>query len=362
MKTEQHQTSSDDTEESENDFVSNIEHETSKIKHEKSVEYLLIIPPPELEADEIPVPIQIKTEEGRTSISVKLKKIEFEENAKKLFKKVCICRKCPKLKVFKSSQQLKNHLAKVKHIMCTSCGLFFQSMKAMTIHKCVKRKNVNFICDFCPKEFACSRGYLQHIDIHFDEKKVSCKICGNRLVDKRMPQHMRQSHGKKEFECDLCSCFKTSLFHIRAHMKSHLKPWQCKICEKKFSESRYFNEHVLNHKNPNPFPCLICESSYTRKTSLNRHMQTAHSKARNFSCSKCKYKGKTKDDLTTHQKSHSKLYKCDVCKKRFSRSSMLKEHRVLHDNPNAYQCKICLRSFTEKKAMKNHIKKVHVWK
>lgn len=338
----------------------NSTNKTSYVKHEPSVEYLLILPSSEAK-DEVPNPIKIKMEEDLTSLAVNVEMLKFEKNAKQMFKKVSICRKCPEVIVFSSCKLLKEHLKKVSHFTCKHCGLCFQSTEGIDGHKCIPRKNVKFRCDFCPKEFSYFKGYEQHIEIHFDEKKYTCDICGKKLVGKRMSQHMRVTHGETKFKCDLCPRKFKVLVQIKAHMKTHLKPWSCKICHKKFSESRYFSEHVLGHENQNPFSCKICDSSYTRKTSLWRHMKTAHSEARNFPCSECKYRGKTQDDLTTHQKSHSKAYKCDVCGKKYSRSSMLREHRVLHDNPNAYQCKICKTRYTEKKAMKNHIKRVHVW-
>lgn len=81
-------------------------------------------------------------------------------------------------------------------------------------------------------------------------------------------------------------------------MWSHIKPFECKVCKKRFSENRYFEEHKLNHKKLNPFSCEKCPKAFKRFTSLGRHMITVHSEVRNFPCKQCKYKGKTGDDLT----------------------------------------------------------------
>jgi KRAB domain-containing zinc finger protein len=84
-------------------------------------------------------------------------------------------------------------------------------------------------------------------------------------------------------------------------------------------------------------------------------MRTAHTETRNYKCDECSYAGKTKDDLTTHKMSHAKAFECDVCERKFSRKTLLREHRVLHENPNAYACKICKMNFAQKKTLKVHL-------
>lgn len=145
-------------------------------------------------------------------------------------------------------------------------------------------------------------------------------------------------------------------------MNVHIKPFECKICKKRFSESRYFNEHKLNHENPNPFECKKCSKRYTRLTSLTRHMHTAHSKSdeRKFPCKQCKFRGRTKNDLTGHILNHTKPHKCDRCERKFSKPNMLHQHQALHDDPNAYQCKLCKKAFSSKNELKKHQKTNHV--
>ena len=311
--------------------------EISDIKHEPSVQFLLILPPAEDndgKTNDVPLPKVIKSEKR---ISKRVKDV---------------------LKILpdkKSKTSLKNGR------VCKFCHRKFYRSLTLKVHLCEGRKNKKPVCEYCNKEFKHFCALRQHIAIHLDELKDPCDICGKVMVKLRLAQHKKTTHSKFEtrFECDLCPTSTKFLVGIEMHMNVHIKPFQCKTCKKMFSEQRYFNEHVLNHKKPNPFKCQKCSNGYTRLTSLTRHIQTAHSIERKFPCKECSYPGKTQDGLTNHIKTHSKAYQCDVCCRKFSRLTMLNQHRVLHDNPNTYQCKICKKSYTQKRDLRNHLKKKH---
>jgi predicted Zn-ribbon and HTH transcriptional regulator len=217
--------------------VDTLNNENLVIKREPSVEYLLIIPALVVEDDSnIPMPIKVKKEVNSSTIVVNIRKLSFDKNSKKLFQKVLFCKKCPRTKFFESSMRFKKHLEMEHVITCKHCGFSFKNDEIFNDHDCTPKKNMTFQCDFCPKEFPYLKGCKQHSEIHYGENKLTCKICGARLVSKRMRQHMRVSHGKSNYCCNLCPKKLKDLNQVKAHMKSHLKPWQCKICGKKFSE------------------------------------------------------------------------------------------------------------------------------
>lgn len=333
--------------------------ETNNIKQEKGVQYVLVIPAaPEYEFDEnCPKPKKIKLEEELDEKSA----VE-QQNAKTTKKLLKGHTTGPRKRCKICSAEHATELAmrlhrKEKHFVCDKCNFPSKDAEFLRQHIC-SRKLKSFKCDWCSKEFGSVQNLIQHVNIHREDIKEACKFCGKRYVSIRLVQHIRIMHTETNllFSCDYCPHTVKVKCQLQYHMKAHFKPFECHICKKKFSEERYFKEHKLNHKTANPFACKKCGRGYTRKTSLHRHMKTAHSFERNFACKLCSYRGKTKDDLTTHAKIHSKAYVCDFCSKKFSRSTHLKEHRELHINPEVFQCNVCYHNNRSKRSLIIHMR------
>lgn len=330
--------------------------EVHNIKHEEPAHFVVVIPS-QFDED-MPQPIKVKTEFGLRNCSVKVKiviksELRDADRHKDLSHKVhWNCKHCSES--FRSRRELSIHKRK-KHFICDRCGFPSKDETFLKKHIC-SRKVKSFRCDWCSKLFYNISNINQHVAIHRKETKVKCDFCGKSYVKIRLNQHIRLVHTESQlsFRCDHCCHDAKTKLQLEYHMNVHFKPFQCEVCNKKFSEERYFKEHKLNHDSPNPFGCEKCDKAFTRKTSLSRHMRTAHSSKRNYRCKLCDYRGKTQDDLTIHTKIHSKAFKCDVCARKFSRSTQLKEHRVLHDNALAYQCNVCHGSFSAKKSLKLH--------
>ena len=54
------------------------------------------------------------------------------------------------------------------------------------------------------------------------------------------------------------------------------------------------------------------------------------------------------DSESVKRNTHSghKVYECDICKKGFTRSSALVEHKITHTGEKPYECDICKKGFT----------------
>ena len=84
---------------------------------------------------------------------------------------------------------------------------------------------------------------------------------------------------KKQKICDQC----LELFNSPQALKSHVNlvhkekgEISCTEpgCKKKFTQQRYFKEHMKTHQQS--YKCLYCTKSYGHKKTLNRHMREAH--------------------------------------------------------------------------------------
>jgi len=71
----------------------------------------------------------------------------------------------------------------------------------------------------------------------------------------------------------------------------------------------------------------------------------------------CKFVSKRKDQLTAHRGTHTKPFKCDLCRKRFSINAQLTQHRLFnHENSDRFKCHICNKRYSRNTSLVNHLK------
>ena len=92
--------------------------------------------------------------------------------------------------------------------------------------------------------------------------KTVCKICGKLVTKKNILRHV-QSHGDKNFTCN--------------------------ICDKQFSTRDYLNQHTKTHWQPEELKCSLCSSSFFSRSSLRKHRIRVHERKR-FQCPYCQKK------------------------------------------------------------------------
>ena len=51
------------------------------------------------------------------------------------------------------------------------------------------------------------------------------------------------------------------------------KPYQCTLCENKFSRNDEFTRHMLTHTGEKPYQCNQCDKAFKLKKGLNRHLK-----------------------------------------------------------------------------------------
>lgn len=85
---------------------------------------------------------------------------------------------------------------------------------------------------------------------------------------------------------------------------------------------------IFRHTGDTPFKCDICKKSFTRKEHYVNH-----------------YMWHTGE--TPHQ--------CTVCGKKYTRKEHLANHQRSHTNENPFRCEICGKCFSRKEHFTNHI-------
>ena len=70
----------------------------------------------------------------------------------------------------------------------------------------------------------------------------------------------------------------SSLDTLQKHMRIHTKekPYECDVCEKRFTQSGNLKRHMVIHTNERPYECHVCEKRYRQLSGLKYHMRTQH--------------------------------------------------------------------------------------
>ena len=84
--------------------------------------------------------------------------------------------------------------------------------------------------------------------------------------------------GKKDFQCKVCERKFSEKASLKRHMLTHTKakPHECDICKKKFSMKCNLVRHFRIHLGEQPYGCADCEKWFTASSNRNRHVRTCH--------------------------------------------------------------------------------------
>ncbi|XP_052763733.1 uncharacterized protein LOC128205811 [Mya arenaria] len=171
----------------------------------------------------------------------------------------------------------------VKSVICDVCGLSFDGTfklkRHMSIHTGIKQHK----CEKCGKQYLDLASLKNHImQIHDNIRPYVCEICAMEFtVKSNMLRHQRRHRGEYHFFCDDCGKGFVANCDLTRHKLTHKpdkakKKHACKYCGKLFTRASKVQVHERIHTGERPYECSLCQKKFTQSGDRNRHETKAH--------------------------------------------------------------------------------------
>lgn len=198
-----------------------------------------------------------------------------------------------------------------------------------------------------------NQGKTKKIDV------LSVKTIQNSSTPFRKKKKHQRTKLVSTFTCMHCSKSFVRKLTLQAHIARHTNycPYKCDSCPKQFATSRLLTLHKRTHTSM--YRCQVCYKSFNVRSKLQRHIVT-HFGDRPFACMECGHRFKDKSNLTAHMVVHSsqRRFACKACGKSCNTNSKLTEHMRTHDNKRTeFKCELCSKSYRWKTNLVAHLRK-----
>lgn len=198
------------------------------------------------------------------------------------------------------------------------------------------------VCLLCDKQYANHSGCAAHmLQVHKImvpeiDRPFSCHKCDRSYVKSgHLARHLKSGHstgpmrvGQKvsAFECYMCRESFDLRDMLKKHMsKSHLPDERSSICPTCGILTQRLARHIYNSHTIKEVTCTVCQRVFRHPTRLSSHMKT-----------------------------HTLPYQCDMCPKRFSSNGQMRQHRRYHTLERPYSCSHCESRFFERSTLTQH--------
>ncbi|XP_065357349.1 transcription factor hamlet isoform X2 [Calliphora vicina] len=172
---------------------------------------------------------------------------------------------------------------------------------------------------------------------------IRCEVCDKVFIELQdLDDHLVGAHHfrKDEFFCELCSqrfCHRPLLLKHRALQHNEIRKYPCENCTKVFCDPSNLQRHIRNHHiGARSHACPECGKTFATSSGLKQHTHI-HSSVKPFQCEVC-FKAYTQfSNLCRHRRMHADCrmqIKCSKCGQSFSTVTSLSKHKRFCDSTN----------------------------
>lgn len=264
-----------------------------------------------------------------------------------------------------ADKQKSNQLNIEQSLICDQCGKSFTNKSSFLRHIRFHNGDETQNCNICEEAF---KNLIEHNYIHTGVKPYMCKICGERFALCKLFNVHRKGHSSEQSHIRNNKSFKSKTNKQKIHLNmaekildTRKRPYKCNICNKDFVNYRGLHDHVrhyhkseesnvttnidhLNSERVSKYICGQCDKTFKNKSSFLRH-ERYHLGNVLENCNICEqafYDLKGHEDVVHGGK---KPFMCDICGKRWSQLTLLREHKRVHSDERPYKCDLCDKTY-----------------
>ncbi|CAH1995376.1 unnamed protein product [Acanthoscelides obtectus] len=164
-------------------------------------------------------------------------------------------------------------------IRCYVCDQPYFNVDELDEHLILKHNHQKdkFKCNYCCKSYSDRPCLIKHKAVeHGETKKYHCENCPKIFTDpSNLQRHIRTHHvGARSHACPECGkTFGTSSgLKQHTHIHSSIKPFQCEVCFKSYTQFSNLCRHKRMHADCRMrIKCVKCGQCFTTVTSLSKH-------------------------------------------------------------------------------------------
>ncbi|XP_065206128.1 oocyte zinc finger protein XlCOF6-like [Planococcus citri] len=220
-----------------------------------------------------------------------------------------------------------------KKYKCNVCQRAFDSECKARKHEEYHQKIKSFVCDNCGRGFSIKVNLDNHVMKNLCSKYTCVSCCQTFAAKSALRSHLTR-------------CDKQVNSAINRSKVENVLKFECGKCKKKFKSKWLLRIHIIDEFNLKPYQCFICNERFTTTVLLRKHKPL---------CNKSIVSENQSDKLSSIASANNDSHSCKLCGRTFRKIGYLRQHYRFHLITKSYVCQFCGKSYAQKASFRAHM-------